>query len=626
MLQWLRKVSSSWLIAVAIGAIVVVFVFWGVGSYRSSRAQQAAEVNGTIIPMSAFARQYNRLVKQYQERAGGELTPEMIKGLHLKEIALSQLVDDALILQAAPRLGLKVTDAELRRHIQSYPGFQKNGRFDDKRYVWLLGRNHLSPQDFENAERQRLLLRKVVEEVTSLAKVSDAQLWELLRISKEEVNVNYLKVSPEKFLARENPFEEAVARYYKENEAKFRLPDRARVKYLVFKTEDYLKRVKLSPEEVQDFLKEHQDEYTRPKVIQVRQIFIPVSAKATKAQRRQAVQKVEALARQIKAGADFADLARAHSQDAATKDKGGELGPVKRGEHSQEWDKIAFGLQPGGMGLAATAKGFYLIKMEAVKETEPVPEATKKVEQRLKEEKAKQLAQNAARQAREGLSQGSVAAVAKKLGVTPKETPLFALQDPVPGLGMQPAFNQTALHLKPRQTSKVVELSMGFAVLRGVEHQAAHLPALAQIKDRVKTALKQSLARKKADQEATRLLGELRSGKPLAKVAAKAGRTVQDSGFFTRIQGFHQQRKAEVLTGAAFQLTRKHPYPEKPLWWQGAYYLLALKERHEPSPQEFQQERDHLRAQFLDRKQQIIFSSWLDGERRQAKIQVFVPE
>jgi peptidyl-prolyl cis-trans isomerase D len=626
MLKWLRKSSRSWFIYLAIGAIVVVFIFWGVGSYKSARSQQAADVNGTIIPMTAFARHYNDLVKQYQERSAGEMTPEMVKALRLKEMALSQLIEEALVLQAAPRLGLEVTNAELRHQIQSYPYFQKDGAFDEKRYFWILSRSHLTPQDFEADERQRLLLRKVIAEVTSLAKVSDAELQELFRISKEEVEVSYLTVSPEKFLAKENPGEEAVARYYQENEAEFRLPDRARVKYLVFQTKDYLNRVKLTPEAVEGFLKEHQDEYTRPKVIRVRQIMLSLPAKPTDAQRQEAIQKAKDLARQVRGGADFADLARTSSQDAATKDKGGDVGLVQRGQNHPEWDKVAFALKPGTVGQAATPKGIYLIRVEEIKETEPVPDAAKQVEQRLRDEQAKQMARDAAQQVTKELSQSSMASVAQKLGMTAKETPLFALQDAVPELGVLPAFNQAALQLKPQEISKVVELPAGFAVLQGVEYQAAHLPPLAQIKDRVKMALKKSLARKKAEQEATRLLGELRGGKPLAQVAAAAGLTVQDSGFFTRLQGFHKQREAEGLTGAAFQLSAKQPYAEKPLWWQNAYYLLAFKARREPDPQDFQKERDQMRAQFLNQKQQLLFASWLDGERRRAKIQVFVQE
>ena len=417
-----------------------------------------------------------------------------------------------------------------------------------------------------------------------------------------------------------------MARYYKDHETEFRLPDRAKVKYLLFRIKDYVPRVKLAAGAVPDFLKEHQEEYSQPRVIAARQILLALPPKPTEADRQQAVGKAQALVARLKAGENFADLAKTESGDAATKDQGWNLGLVRRGQNPAEWDKVAFALKPGAVGLAATGKGIVLIKLEEIKEMEPLPNAAQQVEQRLKEEQARQLARDAAQQAREELSQGSPAQAAAKLGVTPQETPLFALSEAVPGLGVQPAFNQAALRLKPQEVSKVVELPEGFAVLQGVEHQAAHLPPLERIKDQVAAALKKQEARKKAEQEALRLLGELRQGKPMAQVAASAGLNPKGSGWFTRFQGFQGQREAEALTGAAFQLSRQHPFPEKPLWYQDKYYLLAFKGRREPDPQELQKDRDQMRAQLLNQKQQLIFASWLDGERRRAKVQVFVPE
>jgi peptidyl-prolyl cis-trans isomerase D len=443
-------------------------------------------------------------------------------------------------------------------------------------------------------------------------------------MAKEEVDVNYLAVSPDKFLARENPADDAVARYYQENEVEFRLPDRARVNYLIFRPQDYLNRVKLAPTNVEDYLKEHKDEFTRPQAIRAQQILITLPSKATDAERQQATQKAQALLGKARAGEDFAGLARAHSQDPASRDKGGDLGSVRRGQNAAQWDNVAFSLKPGTVGLATTDKGIYLIRLEEVTETELLPDAAKQVEARLKEEQARQLAKDAAQQAREELSGGSVAQVAQKLGVPSQETPLIALSGTVPGLGMQPAFNQAALGLKPQEISKVVELPAGFAVLKSLEHQAAHLPPLDRIKDQVKAALQKSLARKQAEQEATRLLAELRQGKPWAQVAAAAGLPVKNSGFFTRFQGFLGQRQAEAITGAAFQLSQQHPYPEKPLWFQNQYYLLAFKARREPDAREFQKDRDQMQTQFLNQKQQLLLASWLDGERRNAKIQIFV--
>ncbi len=626
MLKWLRGSTHSLFVYLVIGAIVVVFIFWGVGSYKANLAQRAAEVNGDVISMTDFARQYNNLLKEYQKRTGADVTPEMSKYLRLKEMALSQLVDEVLLVQAGRRLGVEVTDAELRHLIQSYPEFQHNGKFNEKQYLWVLSQNHLSPQDFETQERRRLLLQKVFMEVISFAKVSDAELQELFRMAKEEVDVSYLAVSPEKFLARQNPPDEAVARFYQENEAEFRLPDRARVNYLMFRTKDFLNRVKLTPTAVEDYLKEHENEYTRSQVIRARQILLTLPPKATEAQHREAAQKAQELLGQVRAGADFAELARAHSQDTASRDRGGDLGLVRRGQNLPEWDKVAFGLRPGTVGMASTSKGIYLIKLEEIKEKERVPDAAKQVELRLKEEKARQLAKDAAQQAREELSRAPLAQVAQKIAVTPQETPLIALSGTVPGLGVQPAFNQAALGLKPQEISKVGELPEGFAILQGVENQAAHLPPLAQIKEQVQTALKKQLAQKQAEQEAVRLLGELRQGKPLAQVAAAAGLTVKDSGFFTRFQGFPGQRQAEPLTSAAFQLSRQRPYPDKPLWWQNQYYLLAFKDRREPGSQEFHRDLDQMRARVLNQKQEVLFASWLDGERRRAKIQVLVKE
>src|SRR4030042_2431736 len=136
MLQWLRKYSRSWFIFLAIGAIVVVFIFWGAGTFRSPQLQEAAEVNGTPILLTAYLRQFNELVKQYQERTGGELTEEMVKMMHLKEMALNRLVDETLLLQAGEHLGLKVSNVELREETRNYPFFQTDGKFDEKRYLW----------------------------------------------------------------------------------------------------------------------------------------------------------------------------------------------------------------------------------------------------------------------------------------------------------------------------------------------------------------------------------------------------------------------------------------------------------------------------------------------------------
>jgi peptidyl-prolyl cis-trans isomerase D len=622
MLKWVRKYSRSWVVAIAIGAIAVVFIFWGVGSMNAPQFNDVAVVNGTSITVNQYLHQYNELVKEYQERAHGDLNPEMIKMLRLKEMAVNRLIQEELLLQAGQRLGLQVTNAELQQQIQSYPFFKNDGKFDEKRYFWVLSRSRISPQEFEEQERRRLLLKKVLDDISSMAKASDAELQEAFRMEKEAVDVSFLTVSPEQFLAQIQPKEEEISKYYQEHQTEFKVPDRVRISYLLFRTKDFLERVKVTPEAVESYLQEHSDEFSRPKVIQARQILIPLSPQAKPEEQRQAAAAAAALQQKAQEGGDFAQLARDNSKDAASKDQGGELSAVQRGQHPAAWDRVAFTLRPGEIGQATTPEGIYLIKLEEVKETERLPEAAATVRKLLQEQLAGKEAKEQAEQAWAAFSGSSVAEVAKKFGVTPQETPLMSLRDPVAGLGVLPAFNRAALDLKPPEVSRVVSLPDGFAVLQCRERQAEHLPPLAAIKDQVREAVKKVQSRDRAQAQAEALLKELKAGKALAQVAAGAGLKVQETGLFTRSQGFMKQRQAQALTSAAFLLSKKNPYPAQPLDWQNRYYLLAFKDLQEPEAKDFEQERAKLKDQFLEQKRRLILSSWLETEYKRADIKM----
>lgn len=623
MLRFIRKYSRSWFIWLAIGAIIAVFVLWGVGGFQSPHFQEVATVNGQPILATAYQRQFMELVKQYQEQSRGELTEEMVKAMRLKEAALNRLIDEALILQAGERLGLKVTDAELRQQIQSYPFFQRDGKFDEKTYFMLLSRNRLNSADFEEQERQRLQLKKIIEELGSLAKISDAEMQEIFRLGKEAVKVSYLVVTPEKFMAKQHPGDADLSRYYQGHQAEFNVPSRARVSYLIFRTQDFQDKVKISPAEVEDVIKEHPGEYYRPKVIRVRQLLLALPPKADPAVRERLSKQAQEILGKLRGGEDFAQLAKSQSQDPGSKDKGGDLGYVQRGQHPPEWERAAFALKPGEVGRADTPQGIYLLKVEEVKETEKVPDAETRVTQRLKQERARTMAQEAAREARTAMSQGAAAEMAKKSGVSLKETPLIGLQDQVPDLGPAPAFNQAALQLKPGETSRVVDLPNGFAVMKSLEYQAEHVPPLEQIKDKVAQQAKKQGALKEAEQEATRLLDRLKKGESLAQVAAASGLPVKESNFFTRFEGLEGQRQAEALTSAAFLLSKERPYPASPLPWQDKYYILAFKERRAADLAEFQKDRDKMLSQLLEQKKQELVYAWLDAERRQAKIKIY---
>ncbi|MGC2434351.1 MAG: SurA N-terminal domain-containing protein [Desulfobaccales bacterium] len=624
MLSILRSHARHWIIGILIFIIGIVFVLsYGFGGMHSGPTQEVAVVNGQPITITAYARQFNAMIKQYQEMSRSDLTPELIKAMRLKEMALDRLIAETLLMQAAERQGLTVSDADLRKQIESFPFFQRNGKFDEHLYFMMLAQNQLSSAEFEEQERQDLGLRKITTEVTSLAKISDAQIRETYDLAKEAVQVSYLVVTPDKFMTSQHPAEAELSRYYQANQEKFRVPARSRVSYLYFPTQDFLGRVKISDAEVEDIIKEHQAEFLRPKVVRVRQLELLIPPKADAATRQRLEKQAQDLLDKLKAGEDFAKLTQTYSQDPASRAAGGELGDVQRGQHPPQWDLAAFGLKPGEVGRADTPQAIYLLKMEGVKETEKIPGAETRLRDRLKQEKALPLAQEAAKEARAALSQDTAAEIAKKYGGSLKETPLISQKDPVPGLGPAPAFTQAALQLKPGEVSRVVELPGGCVVMKSLEYQAENLPPFSQVKDQVAQQVKKQGAMKDAEKEATQLLARLRKGEPLAQVAAAAGLPVKVSGFFTRFEGFEGQRQAEALTGAAFLLSREQPYPDRPLDWNESYYLLAYKEKRPADQAELQKDWEKLKTQLLNDKKQMMLVSWLDAERRRSKIKVY---
>lgn len=202
-------------------------------------------MNGVPILMSRFLQQYNHLLRQYQEMARGELKEEDLKALGLKDRALEILIQEELLRQGARQLGITVTDDELREHIRGMEMFQEDGRFSQRRYLAVLSRARISPADFEEQERLRLLSHRLIQILTAFAKVSDAEIKEILRLGQEEVEVRYLAISPERFMAQQKPTEEEIAAYYRDHAQEFRTPERVKVRYVRFDPPSFLPRLRL---------------------------------------------------------------------------------------------------------------------------------------------------------------------------------------------------------------------------------------------------------------------------------------------------------------------------------------------------------------------------------------------
>ena len=107
----------------------------------------------------------------------------------------------------------------------------------------------------------------------------------------------------------------------------------------------------------------------RPSTVSFRQII--VLPQPDSAARAQALTKADSLLKALRAGADFADLARRFSDDSVSRDSGGSLGWFRRGTMVKPFEAAAFRLRPGDLSYPVeTVFGFHIIQVQRVQPAE----------------------------------------------------------------------------------------------------------------------------------------------------------------------------------------------------------------------------------------------------------------
>ena len=254
MLNVMRKHASSWMIKVILFAIVIVFIFWGVGSFRSRQASKVATVNGEIISITDFRRAYNNLIDQYRQRFGSSLNDGMIEMLHIKKQTVNQLIDRAILLQEATKLGLQVSNAEVAQRIMDTPIFQNNGTFDNHRYINILSQVHLTPEEFEADQKNALLGQKLTQIIMGGAKVSEAEARQWFDWQNTSVDVAYVLFNPDRY-DDINPPAEEISAYFEKNKENYKTDPMVKVRYVVFDPADYTSQVTVDKDRNQRLLR-----------------------------------------------------------------------------------------------------------------------------------------------------------------------------------------------------------------------------------------------------------------------------------------------------------------------------------------------------------------------------------
>lgn len=176
MLEQMQK-HMGWIMWTILALIIVSFLFFGIFPADTGQGI-AASVNGEIISASELNRYYLNLADTYRDIFKDQFNDALSKTLRSQ--ALRDLIQNRLLVQEAERIGLQVSDEEVRAAIMQVPAFQRNGQFDRTTYLRHLDYVNQKPAAFEESQRRQMLrgkLERIIEDSVTVTEEEAAETY-----------------------------------------------------------------------------------------------------------------------------------------------------------------------------------------------------------------------------------------------------------------------------------------------------------------------------------------------------------------------------------------------------------------------------------------------------------------
>ena len=636
MLEGIRKRRNSFVILLAFAAIILVFVFWGVGPNKGGNGDQGvvATVNGEPIGVKEYVMLYKRQLDYYKKTFKDQFNDEMAAKLNLKRRAVDILINRSLAIKAARADGLEVSAAEVQDAIKAIPAFSKNGVFDKDVYFQALSSNRLKPAEFEKSVELDLLTMKVREKVLKDVSVSDDEAMAEYKNVNRKIDLDYIAISGAGFKKGVTVTDEEAEAYLKKNGSEFMVPVKVRAFYAYASLKDAARKVKVTEPEIKEYYEKNLKQFETQEEARARHILIRPDPKEPDAEKAKEAAKAKAdeLLKELKAGANFAKLARANSDDPGSAKTGGELGWFPRGVMVKSFEAAVFSLKKGELSpVIETEFGYHIILLEEKREAGVVPlnKARESIVASITGRKSKIDARDAVASIEKAFKDAKTVEELKKAASANKDiktatTPMFSEDDKKTPLATNESMRNSIFFLKAGDTTQIVDGGDGYYIVRLLEKVDAHVPEYkdiaASVKERVAGIKANELARQKAEEALTRIKG----GTDFKAEAKKDGYKVEASGYFSRADGFIPKIGAYASENdKLFALSEAAPvYPEV-LGHEGKFYVLRLKGVKEAPEAGFASMKEEIKSRLLANKQEEVLSKWLEGLRAKAKIQVF---
>jgi peptidyl-prolyl cis-trans isomerase D len=621
------KIVLGALLVLICASMAITLIPGGIGSSLGLGAPPAgvlASIGDQTVTVPEVQREAKAMIRQQFPKGGpqaGMLLP------YFASQAAEQLINEKALVAEAHRMGLRVSDDELRdelQHGQLGAMLFPDGKFvGQEEYENFVQRNDLTVPQFEGLEKDFILVRKLRALVSSSAFVGDTEVRDEFNRRNTKVKFEYAVITQADILKGLHPTGEELKAFYERSKATYNnsIPEKRQIKYVVVDNAKIAAATTVTDQDLQAYYDQHRDEYRVPEQVKVSHILIktPLPAPGAKEDEKaiaDARAKAEGVLKEIKAGGDFAKLAEKYSDDPGSAKSGGDLGWIGRGRTVPEFEKAAFSLGKGQTSdLVKSSYGFHIIHVEDKQEAhlKALAEVKSEIEEKVKQQKAARATETAANallsQARtDGLDK---AAAAK--GQAAVTTDFFSRTDHLPGLAANPQFMEAIFNETEKAPPDVVQVPQGYVVFQLLAIKPPATPTFEEIRTRVESEFKNERAAFLLQQKTQELSDRAKAAHDLKNAAKDLGATVKTSEL---VPPDGQVPDIGSMSSASAIFSLKPGEISAPITAGGNGVVAQLLEKQVPTDQEFAAKKDEIRQSLLEAKQNDLFGLFVTNLRK----------
>ena len=538
-----------------------------------------------------------------------------------------QMVTQRAMLVEASRLGLRVTDDEIRDYLRTQFAQQlfPNGNFiGQEAYDQFVAQNfNLSVSQFEQEVKQYLQLHKLENFVGAGIVVTDSAIEQEFRRENTKVKLEYAVLSLDKVTSEIHPNEAELKAFFDKNQARYAnaIPEKRKADYIVIDSAKVSEQVPVTREDLQRYYNQHRDEFRLPDELNLRLIQVrtpppgpdgKVDPKALEA----AKQKAEDLLKKLKAGGNFAELAKKESDDPS-KENGGELGWIGRGRIPDIEDQI-FTLNKGQTSdVLKSALGFNIVRVEdkRVAHVQPLDEVKAAIEPLVKQEKTARAVETLANDARTLARTSRLNEAAAKYALTVVHSDWFSRSDALPGISSAPEFSDAVFSAHVKDPPEMAMTPQGRVIFQVTEVKPPQKPTFEDVRTRVESDFKQERSSELLQKKTQELADRAKASHDLKKAAKESGATIKTSDLVTRSGQVPDIGAMSGPAAVAFEI--KTGEISGPINTGRNGIVLTVTERQEPGQAQLAASKDRIRDDLLQKRRQEVVDNFANNLRAQ---------